>query len=127
MKQLLILSTLMFFGSLASAEVANDPNEILLEIAGKIKHCNVYSLNSGKSNPYEEVCVQRLVEATELAAILVNTKEAKSFATIIKNIKNCHVYILNGGTNMPYEEGCVNNLLNSAQEVLSEKFRLEKN
>lgn len=40
----------------------NDQLGALIYTAGLIKSCSTYSLNYGQNKPYEEVCVNRLVE-----------------------------------------------------------------
>ena len=111
-------ATALFAGdapvSLSGAQV-----DALKFMVGRIKGCPFFSLNYGANHPYDDGCVDALVDAADVIFKNFMEKPAK-FSRNIKRITNCPQYSLNYGANHPYEDGCVKRLVESITDDLED-------
>jgi hypothetical protein len=114
-----VLSAFCLISSSFAKELTSNQLDSLKITVSKIKRCPTYSINSERNNPYEETCVNRLVE--------VNVEVFKSFVPVNKDvirdlnqIKKCPTYSLNSERNNPYEETCVNRLVENVVNDLED-------
>ena len=124
MKPLFSFLTLSLFLAAPLAAHADGVNATQLDaltfLAKNIQSCPVYSINkdilgNAQNHPYDEGCVDRLVDSAAVlyAAFL---PDHANLVREVKSIENCPVYslnpdILNNAQNHPFEETCVNNIV----------------
>jgi hypothetical protein len=82
----------------------------------KIKGCPHYSFNLGANRPYEESCVNPLVESAS-AIFTAFIPDSSRLVREVESIKQCAYYFLHHkalyGTGNAYEEACVDRLVDN--------------